>query len=161
MPLWILSLLKSRLTWYALTAVAVFGIITLQTQRLHAARSHVEKLDTELTSVRQQLDATISANQTNQTTIDTLQKRIQVMVDERTLDKAKQDALLAQREDQLAKAVKDAANERKKREQAWTSSTSCQSLGSVRVDAVCSDIADRLRDRSAGSAVDTHGGGPG
>jgi len=149
--MWIIvkSLLASRTTWYVLAAVAIAGIIWVQTHRLHAAQDAEAAAKQELAIQIDQTKAAIAANATNQTTIDTLQAQLKSMIDERRADADKAAALLAQREDQLANAVKTAALERKKRSEVWNASQSCQALAATRVDTVCGPIADRLRERTA------------
>lgn len=153
MPVWLLKLATSRLTYFALGAVVIVGIIALQTHRLHAAQAKVESLQTELQVQVDQVKAAVAANETNQQTIQALQEQNQSIIAARKLDEAKAAALIAQREDEAATARAAAASERKKRSEVWNASQSCQALAVTRVDDVCGPIADRLRERTAHGAV--------
>ena len=140
-----LKLLKNPLTWLAIVGLA----LAAQTARLQYANTKLEAARFQLEAQEAQTEVAVAANASCSATVDTLKDRLQQMVDERAIEAARRDTVLRESEIQRERALQAAADERRKRDALWRSTQSCSGLASLRVDLACSDVADRVRERTA------------
>lgn len=94
------------------------------------------------------LDAAVKANDTNQDTITELERRIRVMVEERTMDAQEREAAMAKRDRELAAAVRAADRARRERDALFRSTPGCEELARLDIAGACPGIGSRLQDLS-------------
>ena len=141
----ILKLLKSPLTWLGIVGL----VLVVQTARLQLANSNLRAAEFQLEAQKAQTEAAVTANHSCDSAVKELQSRLQKIVDERALEAARRDLVLRESEMARERALQVAADERRKRDALWRSTQSCSGLASLRVDAACADVADRVRERTA------------
>jgi hypothetical protein len=103
------------------------------------------------------------ANESNNTVITTLEKRVTDMVNERRIDTERREQVLVEREDELIIARARATRLEREREDEMDTNPDCADLTSLSLDMFCPDTAFQLRQRSIGESGDrdTDGSGAG
>lgn len=101
------------------------------------------------TQVSETLECAV-ANESNLTTVTTLEERIIAMVDERRADTVRREEILDERDQELATVRADAQRLRDERLDDFNETTDCTDLASLNVGFFCPTVAGELRERSAG-----------
>lgn len=114
----------------------------------------------EIGAIKADRATVIKANASNQTTISELERRIQIMIDERSQDAREREAALAQRDKELAAANRAADKARRERDALFRSTPGCEQLARLDIGALCPAAAKRLQERSRGRG-NPDGGDPG
>lgn len=105
------------------------------------------------TQVFQTLECT-DANQSNITSIASLQNRINIMVEQRQADAEQREQILVLREQELTAARARADRLEREREDEIDTNPDCADLMSLSLDQFCPNTAFQLRQRSIGESGD-------
>lgn len=156
-PLVLLKFAGNPWVWCAV----LVAFLAVQSSRVSGAKQDLveQKADAATTLAQKQVDLDIAlyANKGNMQTIDELRNAMQAMVVQRETEAAERDAAIAERNRAVALAEQHASTEKRKRDDLWTSTQSCNGLATLRVDTACGVVADRLRDRSSQAGIHGHG----
>jgi len=149
MPPMILSLLTNKGVWVGIVVAIILSFVAIQSLHLKHAHAQIEDLNVQLKDARAATDVAINANGTNLEVINALQDQIQTMIEQRAFDAEQRKTEIVKRDALLVAARKETDTLRRKINAGFQSSASCTSLQTLRVDTACSDVADRLRERTA------------
>ena len=137
--------ITSPWVWMALLAAGM----ALQTARLSGAKDDVAERDALIKDWRRSGEECATANEHSQKVIAELKAVITEMAQTAALQAEQATIAIAERERQVATATASATTEKRKRDELWKATRSCEGLGSMRVDVACDDVAHRLQERTA------------
>lgn len=152
-----MTMLLAALRWaganWRLVVVAVMAVsIMVEIKLISALRTKNELLASQVKSEMVVRHACEVANESLDATNKDVLKRLNDVIQQRAVDNDARDRLIAQRELEVASALAKVNEQRKARDALWHKTASCEGLGSIDVAAACSDVAQRLRDRTAVSS---------
>lgn len=149
-----MTMLLAALKWaganWRLVVVAVMAMsIMVEIKIINALRAKNELLASQVKSEMVVRQACEVANESLDATNKDVLKRLNDVIEQRTVDNDERDRLIAQREIEVASALAKVNEQRKERDALWHKTASCEGLGTIDVAAACGDVAQRLRDRAA------------
>lgn len=134
-------------------AIAILGLL------LKGAYEDKGELEAKLKTQAEQTTECADANETNTETITRLETRIATMVEERRVDTARREQVLAERERELNQARARAAELERARDDERESNAECADLLGMDLGSVCPATVDQLRVRTRGPGGQGNGDG--
>lgn len=137
---------------YVIGGVAI--VIAVMGWQLKSSITRNGELEAKLETQASETLECADANLSNKVTIDTLQERIELMVNERRLDTERREEVLVEREQELTAARARADRLERERENEIETNPDCADLMSLSFDQFCPNNAFQLRQRSIGQSGD-------
>lgn len=137
---------------YIIGGVAL--VIAIMGWQLKSSITRNGELEAKLEVQAGETQEAADANTSNVATILSLQKRIDLMIDQRRLDTERREQVLVEREQELSAANARADRLEREREDEIDTNPDCADLMSLSLDQFCPNTALQLRQRSSGEGGD-------
>lgn len=138
---------------------APVAIFVLMAWMLHSKTERIGELEAKLDMQAQETREAADANDTNIETIATLKVALSELEATRAAEAAEREAMLVRRSQELSRALAEADELRRIREDEQDENQSCADLVALDVGTFCPAAANQLRERSRGPG--SHGDGDG
>lgn len=139
-----LMLLNKPAVWVGILAVAL--VLVGQYARIQSA--HVDTAEAKLHDAETSALVAVQANQHQGGVIKDLQKRLTACINTNVINVENQTKILQAARDATAAAIGQATEAKRKRDELWKESKTCEGARAIDLAGVCPAIASGLRQRS-------------
>lgn len=128
-----------------IAAAVIIGALWVDGRGLNKRVGELTELyQTQKSETEEALKANLSCTDT----VTDLETALSMLIEERRADQARAEAEIAERDERIAQATREASEQRRLRNDLWNRTQSCAGLAQLRVGAACPELAERVRERT-------------